>query len=79
MICVQNPGYEAMMAEIEQEIGLATVGCWHFNDSKGKLGSHVDRHEHIGEGEIGLAGFGHIINDAPGGLALHVAGNAQRR
>ncbi|MEZ4619553.1 MAG: deoxyribonuclease IV [Caldilineaceae bacterium] len=57
-------GYEAMMAEIEQEIGLATVGCWHFNDSKGKLGSHVDRHEHIGEGEIGLAGFGHIINDA---------------
>ncbi len=56
-------GYEAMMAELEQEIGLATVGCWHFNDSKGKLGSHVDRHEHIGQGEIGLEGFRQIIND----------------
>jgi len=56
-------GYEAMMAEIEQEIGLATVGCWHFNDSKGTLGSHLDRHEHIGQGEIGIEGFGNIIND----------------
>lgn len=55
--------YEAMMAEIEQEIGLTTVKCWHFNDSKGTLGSHVDRHEHIGEGEIGLDGFRRIIND----------------
>ncbi len=56
-------GYEAMMAEIDQEIGLATVGCWHFNDSKGKLGSHLDRHEHIDQGEIGMEGFGNIIND----------------
>lgn len=58
-----SDGYAALMIEIEQEIGLAKVGCWHFNDSKGKLGSHVDRHEHIGEGEIGLEGFRHIIND----------------
>ena len=56
-------GYEAMMAEIEQEIGLATVKCWHFNDSKGKFASHVDRHEHIGAGEIGVEGFRRIIND----------------
>lgn len=56
-------GYAAMMAEIEEEIGLATVGCWHFNDSKGTLGSHLDRHEHIGAGEIGLEGFRQIIND----------------
>lgn len=56
-------GYAAMMDEIEQEIGLATIGCLHFNDSKGKFDSHVDRHEHIGQGEIGLEGFRHIIND----------------
>lgn len=56
-------GYAAMMAEIEAEIGLERVKCWHFNDSKGKLGSHLDRHWHIGEGEIGLAGFRHILND----------------
>lgn len=58
-----DEGYEAMMAEIDREIGLATVKCWHFNDSKGKLASHVDRHEHIGAGEIGMEGFRRIIND----------------
>ncbi|MBX3011921.1 MAG: deoxyribonuclease IV [Caldilineaceae bacterium] len=56
-------GYAAMMAEIEAEIGLATVKCWHFNDSKGTFASHVDRHEHIGQGEIGVEGFRRIIND----------------
>ncbi len=56
-------GYAAFMDELEAEIGLATVGCWHFNDSKGALASHLDRHEHIGQGEIGVAGFHHIIND----------------
>ena len=52
-----------MMEELIREIGLDKVGCWHFNDSKGALASRVDRHEHIGEGEIGLEGFRHIIND----------------
>lgn len=56
-------GYTAMMEELIREIGLDKVGCWHFNDSKGALASRVDRHEHIGEGEIGLEGFRHIIND----------------
>lgn len=56
-------GYEAMMAEIEREIGLSTLKCWHINDSKGKLGSHLDRHEHIGQGEIGIEGFRRLIND----------------
>lgn len=56
-------GYEVMMAEIEHEIGRTTIKCWHVNDSKGKLGSHVDRHEHIGQGEIGVEGFRRLIND----------------
>lgn len=56
-------GYEAMMAEIDRELGLGTVKCWHINDSKGKLASHLDRHEHIGQGEIGLEGFRRLIND----------------
>lgn len=56
-------GYAAFMDELDREIGPARVGCWHFNDSKGALGSHVDRHVHIGEGEIGDAGFRHILND----------------
>ena len=57
-------GYAAFMDEVESEIGRDTVGCWHFNDSKGALGSHLDRHTHIGEGEIGDSGFRYILNDA---------------
>jgi deoxyribonuclease-4 len=56
-------GYEAMLEELDRELGLAVLKCWHFNDSKGTLGSHLDRHVHIGEGEIGVEGFRLIIND----------------
>ena len=56
-------GYTAMMDEIQREIGLDKVKCWHFNDSKGALASNLDRHTHIGEGEIGLDGFRWILND----------------
>ncbi|NJN83208.1 MAG: deoxyribonuclease IV [Caldilineaceae bacterium] len=56
-------GYEAMVSELDQEIGLETLKVWHFNDSKGALGSHLDRHVHIGEGEIGDEGFRLILND----------------
>lgn len=55
--------YARFMDQVEREVGLATVKVWHFNDSKGKLGSHLDRHTHIGEGEIGLDGFGCVLND----------------
>jgi len=57
-------GYDAMLEELGQELGLDALKVWHFNDSKGALGSHVDRHTHIGEGEIGEDGFGRILNDA---------------
>ena len=35
----------------------------HVNDSKRECGSRVDRHEHIGKGKIGKAGFAHFVND----------------
>jgi deoxyribonuclease-4 len=56
-------GYASMMDELDQEIGLERVRCWHFNDSKGALDSRLDRHTHIGEGQIGDEGFRHILND----------------
>ena len=56
-------GYAEFVATIEREIGLATVHVWHLNDSKGKLGSNLDRHTHIGEGEIGADGFRWVLND----------------
>lgn len=56
-------GYAAFVAEVGRWLGLETVKVWHFNDSKGALGSNLDRHVHIGEGEIGVDGFRHILND----------------
>jgi deoxyribonuclease IV len=41
----------------EREIGLDRVVMFHFNDTQIELGGHKDRHWHIGEGNIGLAGF----------------------
>jgi deoxyribonuclease-4 len=52
-----------MLEELDRELGLAMLKCWHFNDSKGSLGSRLDRHTHIGEGEIGLEGFRLVLND----------------
>ena len=57
-------GYEAMLEELDRTLGLAVVKCWHFNDSKGGLGSHLDRHVAIGEGEIGVEGFRLVLNDS---------------
>ncbi|MGQ9544050.1 MAG: deoxyribonuclease IV [Candidatus Bathyarchaeia archaeon] len=48
--------------EIEEDIGLHLLKVIHMNDSKGELGSGVDRHEHIGMGHIGERGFKAILN-----------------
>ena len=45
-------------------IGLGTVQVLHMNDAKAPRGSKRDRHEHIGEGTIGVAAFRRILNDA---------------
>jgi len=55
--------YDALMAKLDDVIGLAMVKCIHMNDSKRELGSRVDRHEHIGKGKIGKEGFVHFVND----------------
>ena len=46
----------------DEIIGLSRLKVIHLNDSKGKLGSHLDRHEHIGLGFIGEEGFRAMIN-----------------
>ncbi len=55
--------YEKTMAEIDGEIGLENLHAFHVNDSKFELGTNHDRHEHIGDGLIGLEGFRLIVND----------------
>lgn len=55
--------YERMMHALTTSVGLARVACIHVNDSKGDLGSRLDRHEHIAQGRIGRAGFHRLLND----------------
>ncbi len=57
-------GYADTIACLDRLIGLKNVRCIHSNDSKKGLGSRVDRHAHIGKGEIGLPGFRHFIADS---------------
>jgi deoxyribonuclease-4 len=54
-------GLEQTVREIDRWLGLENVLVIHANDSKTPLGSHVDRHENIGEGYIGLDGFRRIL------------------
>jgi len=58
-----NEEYQATMQELDSQIGLDRVRAFHLNDSKKEQGSRVDRHEHIGEGCLGLEPFRFILND----------------
>lgn len=55
--------YEETFARFDREVGVDKIKFFHINDSKKALGSRVDRHEHIGKGEIGLEGFRNLVND----------------
>uniref|UniRef100_T1IUQ1 Xylose isomerase-like TIM barrel domain-containing protein n=1 Tax=Strigamia maritima TaxID=126957 RepID=T1IUQ1_STRMM len=56
-------GYQSMMFDFDSMIGFEYLKGLHFNDSKGKVGSHLDRHENIGKGFIGVKGFKRFMND----------------
>lgn len=56
-------GYDQFWKAFDKLIGIDNVKAIHCNDSKKELGSHVDRHEHIGKGQIGLECFTLLMND----------------
>lgn len=55
--------YEKTISEFDRIIGLERLAVIHFNDAKRELGSRIDRHEHIGQGEIGKKPFGFFMRD----------------
>lgn len=55
--------YRATMRKFNKIVGVQRIKAFHLNDSKRELGSRVDRHEHIGEGQLGLEPFRHLLND----------------
>jgi deoxyribonuclease IV len=56
-------GYEGTFRSFERLIGLDRLKLFHLNDSKRPLASRVDRHEHIGQGYVGLESFRRLVND----------------
>ena len=56
-------GVRKTFREFERVIGLDRLAAIHLNDSKTPRGSRVDRHEHIGKGQIGLEAFRFIMRD----------------
>jgi deoxyribonuclease-4 len=56
-------GYAATWEAFDKHVGLARLSAFHLNDSKKALGSRVDRHEHVGEGLLGLPLFWRLVND----------------
>ena len=58
-----DEGYEQTMKQAADTVGLAAVRVWHCNDAKATRGSKLDRHEHIGQGTMGVEPFRRLLND----------------
>ncbi len=56
-------GYEGVWRHFDETIGLKYLSAMHINDSKKGLGSHVDRHESMGQGALGMEFFRMLMAD----------------
>jgi deoxyribonuclease-4 len=56
-------GYAATLAALEATVGIGRVAAFHLNDAKCGLGGRVDRHEHIGDGLLGVGAFRRLLRD----------------
>jgi len=56
-------GYRKTLREFDRLVGIDRIRVLHLNDSRGAVGSRIDRHEHIGRGRIGLEAFRCMMND----------------
>jgi deoxyribonuclease-4 len=70
---VSESGWAETMAQIERAIGCENVRVWHCNDAKADRGSKLDRHEHIGEGKIGLGPFRRLLHEPAFAHAAFIA------
>ena len=60
---VSDAGYRSTFDQFEKIVGLSRLKVFHGNDSKRPCGSRVDRHEHIGQGCLGLEPFRRVMHD----------------
>jgi deoxyribonuclease-4 len=66
-------GFRDTMQRLDDTIGIANVPVWHCNDARAPRGSKLDRHEHIGKGNIGLEPFRWLLNDPRTAKAAFIA------
>jgi deoxyribonuclease-4 len=55
--------YDRTFEEFDNVVGIKNLEAFHLNDAMKPLNSRVDRHDQIGDGEIGLYGFWQLVND----------------
>jgi apurinic endonuclease (APN1) len=60
---VSEAGYEETMGKVSATVTFEAVKVWHCNDAKAPCGSKLDRHQHIGQGTIGVEPFRRLLND----------------
>jgi deoxyribonuclease-4 len=60
---VTEEGYAETMQQIAWTVTFDAVRVWHCNDAKAERGSKLDRHEHIGQGTMGVEPFRRLLND----------------
>ncbi len=60
---VSESGLHETLEQLDSTVGLKNVAVWHCNDAKAARGSKLDRHQHIGKGQIGLEPFRRLLND----------------
>jgi deoxyribonuclease IV len=60
---VSQEGMQQTLDRLQSSIGLKNIPLWHCNDAKAARGSRLDRHQHIGQGTIGLEPFRRLLND----------------
>jgi deoxyribonuclease-4 len=70
---VTAEGYEETMAKVAATVGFDAVRVWHCNDAKAARGSKLDRHEHIGQGTMGVEPFRRLLNDSRFAHAAFIA------
>jgi len=60
---VSESGMRETLAQLDATVGLKNVAVWHCNDAKATCGSKLDRHQHVGQGRIGIEPFRRLLND----------------
>ena len=70
---VSDEGFADTLDQLDRTVGLKNVYVWHCNDAKAARGSKLDRHQHIGRGDIGLEPFRRLLNDPRTAHAAFIA------